>query len=199
MPNSKIYFIEYTIRIAEKMDNLPTEIIIDILVKTPVKDIPNIISTNKRIRDIYKENIESIYMRKIKSEYELIENEEDLYFILYNSQKEYEYFCKKKELMSKTECNEDMETIIKTVSENIKWIDIHVKDKSKRIPLIINLFMYVNKCLDKLSKNRQVIEVLKDTIIRLDYEISIIANISNNMKNRWKNFYETIGQRILNF
>lgn len=181
------------------MDELPTELIIDILIKMPIKDINNIISTNKRILSIYKENKEIIYTRKIQLEYELIQNEEDLYFILYNSQKEYDIFCKEKELRSKTECIEDIESIIKTIEENIKWIHIKILDKQKRIPLIIELFTYVEKCLSKLSENREVLEAIKNTIIRLDYEISIVPDMSSNLKNKWKKFYDSTGQHILNF
>jgi hypothetical protein len=172
------------------MDKLPVELVIDVLVGLEHSEILNTISANKRIYDIYNNNKELIYRRKIENEFKIVENEEDLYFVLYNSQREYELLCKEKEFYKNEECI--------NISRYIKWIYSEVKNNEKKIKLIMKLFEYIDKCYDVIIKeDNRLIETLKRTLTRLNVEINKMPNLPDKLKGRWDKFYETTGRKIL--
>jgi hypothetical protein len=179
------------------MDNLPTEILIEIMIKTDHNALLDLIKTNTRMNDIYVQNKKYIYKQKLHRQYPCIETPEDLYYTLYHSRDKYDQICKLKKIYTEPECKDIMlyiGEVVKYILQNSnKLKETYGRERAseKKISIYIELFTNINRCYDQLDTT--VKGALLSKIKEFDRDIRE-SGINSQV---WSRFYATTGQAFI--
>lgn len=180
------------------MDKLPTEIVIEILIKTDYDELMALVKTNRTINDIYNQHKEYIYRQKLHMDYPCIRTSEDLYFQLYNSWDEYERVCELRKVYTEPECKDIMSYLNRTlVYINRQGRKGPPEDQNRtKIRLLIRMFTSLDNCYGSVNPKYKgdFVNKLKEA----DRDIRKSKAISRETLDRWTQFYDTVGQRLIN-
>ena len=182
------------------MENLPTEILLEIMIKTDHDALLELIATNRRLNDVYEENKNYIYKQKLHRQYPCIETPEDLYYQLHHSWGEYNKLCDMKKIYKKPECDDIMLYIANVVKyllqKSYQLIERYGRKRGmeKKIGIFIELFTNINRCYDQMDTDELTIKkTLLSKLKEFDVEISKLGIKSD----AWTRFYETTGQEFM--
>jgi hypothetical protein len=182
------------------MDGLPTEILLEIMIKTEHDALLELIKTNKRMKEVYEENKNYIYKQKLHRQYPCIETPEDLYYQLHHSWEEYNKLCDMKRIYTKPECDDIMLYIARVIkyllqkSNQLMERYGRKRGMEKKIDIFIELFTNINRCYEQLDTKQTTIKrTLMEKLKEFDEDIGKLGIKSD----AWTRFYETTGKEII--
>lgn len=182
------------------MENLPTELLIETMIKTDHDALLELVKTSRRMNDIYVANKNYIYKQKLHRQYPCIETPEDLYFQLHHSWKEYNKLCDLKKIYTKPECEDIMTYIARVVKYLLRNSSSMVETygvnraREKKIYIFIELFTNINRCYDQMDTEETTI---KRTLLSKLKEFDMDIRKYGIPSQAWSRFYETTGQEII--